>query len=93
MRRTILMLGSAIAVCLLSLCACASTGLPKADADSLHDIELATARAYSYADGGPARAFDRAAYCAAAAIIRRNDAGSATYDTKGAIKCSAPERQ
>ena len=82
------------AVLALLLTGCgASAGLAKEDANSLHNAELATARAYSYEDGGPARAFDREAYCSIEAVIRRNDAGAAHYDTKGAIECAVPGRQ
>lgn len=71
---------------------CAPTGLATEDVNSLHDIELATARAYSYADAGAGRAFDRAAYCAAEAILRRNGNDAGSYQTDS-IDCMPKGRQ
>lgn len=79
------------------LLACASTGLAVEDRNSLHDIQLATARAYSLVDAGdaasPERAFDRAAFCSATAVLRRNGADASAYDVKGAIDCAPVGRQ
>lgn len=77
----------------LALVSCGAAALAKEDVNSLHDAELATARAYAYADGGAGRAFDRMAYCSIASVLRRSDAGAAGYDTHGAIECAVPGRQ
>ena len=56
--------------------ACASTTLTKEDRTSLHEAEALLVRGYRAKDAGtPGAQFDRAAYCAVDAVLRRSDAG------------------
>jgi hypothetical protein len=93
-KRTNMFLGFALAY---GVVACSSMTLAQEDIDSLHSIELATAKAYSYIDpdGGPSpsRAMDRMAYCNAEAILRRNRVADAGFDTKGMINCTPAGKQ
>lgn len=88
---------AALLVTMRLVLGCASTGIAVEDRNSLHDIQLATYRAYSLVDAGdaasPERAFDRAAFCAAVSIARRNGADASNYDVKGAIDCGPLGRQ
>jgi hypothetical protein len=60
-------------------------GLSAQDATSLREATKMSLLAYEALDAGPPRAFERAAYCATAAVLRRNDAGAP--DGGGAIPC------
>ena len=63
-------IGCIVALASLALAACAS-GLATVDKASLQDAARLNLAAYEHLDGGP-RALERGAYCATAAVLRRN---------------------
>lgn len=60
------------------------SGLSDLDKTSLREATRLNLLAYESLDSGPPRAFERAAFCATSAVLRRNDAG--TPDA-GEIQC------
>jgi hypothetical protein len=72
------LLVAALAIALaIALVSCVSYALAPEDAQSLRDVQAMSAYSYSFRGAtNPAAQFDRAAYCAANAVLTRHDAGT-----------------
>lgn len=60
-----------------AMCSCVPPSLAPSDRVSLHEAEIMIAKSYEIKEAGtPGGQFERAAYCAVDAVLRRSDAGT-----------------